>query len=253
VTHSTLSIITPTLNAEQYLDGCLASVRLQAWPGVEHVVVDGGSTDATEDIVRHYAATWLSRPGLRQSAAVNEGLHEARGELVGWLNADDVYTPGSLARVCELFEEQPQVDVILGDCDLVDATGRPLRRLSPGPYDFERLLRRGNSVAQPAVFLRKRVFDQVGYLDESLEFAMDYDLWLRLRGLRVEYLPSVLAQFRWHPSSKTVNGLDNNWNELRTIIARYGGSWTPELAWSFTRSRFTVARQRLAGRLRRAT
>jgi glycosyltransferase involved in cell wall biosynthesis len=220
---------------------------------VEHIVVDGGSTDRTEEIVQHCGATWMSRPGLRQAAAVNEGLRVARGELVGWLNADDVYTPGSLARVCELFEQKPQLDVILGDCDLVDESGRALRRLSPGPYDFERLLRSGNSVAQPAVFLRRRVFDQVGYLDESLEFAMDYDLWLRLRGLQIEYVPSVLAQFRWHPSSKTATSLDSNWDELLTIIRRNGGSWTPALAWSFTRSRFTLARQRLVGRLKRAT
>jgi glycosyltransferase involved in cell wall biosynthesis len=246
------SIVTPTLNAERYVAGCLASVSLQAWPGVEHIIVDGGSNDATEEVVRRYGATWLSRPGLRQAAAVNEGLRMSSGKLVGWLNADDLYTPGSLACVGELFEQHEQLDVIIGDCDLVDATGRPLRRLSPGPYDFERLLRKGNSVAQPAVFLRKRVFDQVGYLDESLEFAMDYDLWLRLRGLQVEYVPSVLAQFRWHPTSKTATGLDGNWSELRTIIGRYGGSWTPELAWSFVRSRFTLARQRLKGRLHRA-
>jgi GT2 family glycosyltransferase len=112
-------------------------------------------------------------------------------------------------------------------------------------YDFERLLRRGNTLAQPAVFLRRRVFDRVGYLDESLHYGMDYELWLRLRDLQVEYLPRVLAAFRWHRASKTANGNAANWRELLVIVRRHGGGWTPRLMWLFARARFTLARQQL--------
>jgi len=246
-----VSIVTPTLNAEQYLAECLASVRSQRWANLEQVVVDGGSTDATELLVRASDATWVSRPGLKQAAAINAGLRLAHGEIVAWLNADDLYAAGSVEYVAQRFMAEPELDVVFGDCEVIDAHGNPLWRLQPGQYDFQRLLRRGNSLAQPAVFLRKRVFEQVGYLDESLEFGMDYELWLRLRGLRVAYVPRVLAAFRWHATSKSANNLHGNWAELLTIVRRHGGSWTARLAWMYVRARLTLARQQLARRLGR--
>jgi glycosyltransferase involved in cell wall biosynthesis len=240
-----ISIVTPTLNAERYIAECLASIHTQNWKPLEHLVVDGGSTDSTEHIVRANGAAWLSRPGLKQAAAINLGLHAARGEVVTWLNGDDLYTPGTLAYVAERFGFDQSLDVVLADCEVIDARGKHVGRLSPGPYDFERLLRRGNSIAQPAVFLRKRVFEQVGYLDESLDFGMDYELWLRLRGLNVAYVPRVLAAFRWHGASKTANNQSANWRELLVIVRRHGGGWTPQLVWAFVRARFTKARQNL--------
>jgi GT2 family glycosyltransferase len=128
---------------------------------------------------------------------------------------------------------------------VIGETGEPLWRVRPGAYDFDRLLRRGNSLAQPAVFLRRRVFDQVGYLDESLDYGMDYELWLRLRGLQVAYVPRTLAAFRWHPYSKSATSNAANWQELLTIVRRHGGGWTPQLVWLFARARFTAARQQL--------
>jgi glycosyltransferase involved in cell wall biosynthesis len=244
-----ISIITPTLNAERYLAECLLSVRTQGWPDLEQLVVDGGSIDGTQQLVGASDAVWVSRPGLRQAAAINAGLRLARGEVVAWLNADDLYTPGSVAYVARRFTSEPDLDVVFGDCQVISASGKSLWRLKPGPYDFESLLRRGNSVAQPAVFLRKRVFEQVGYLDETLDFGMDYELWLRLRQLHVAYVPRVLAAFRWHSASKTATNLYGNWDELLRIVRRHGGDWTPWLAWLYARARLTLARQRVAGRL----
>jgi len=249
VSDLSISIVTPTLNAERYLAECLLSVRTQGWPNLEQLVVDGGSTDGTERLVRASDAVWLSRPGLKQAAAINAGLRLAHGEVVAWLNADDLYTQGSVAYVARRFTSEPTLDVLFGDCQVMNASGKPLWRLKPGPYSFESLLRRGNSVAQPAVFLRKRVFEQVGYLDESLEFGMDYELWLRLRSLNVAYVPRVLAWFRWHSASKTATNLYGNWDELLRIVRRHGGDWTPWLAWLYARARLTLARQRVAGRL----
>ena len=212
-------------------------------------MVDGGSTDGTERLVRASDAVWLPRPGLKQAAAINAGMRLARGEVVAWLNADDLYTAGTVAYVAQRFSAEPDLDVVFGDCQVIDAAGKPLWRLQPGPYDFKNLLRRGNSVAQPAVFLRKRVFEQVGYLDETLDFGMDYELWLRLRCLNVAYAPRVLAMFRWHSASKTATNLYGNWDELLRIVRRHGGDWTPWLAWLYARARLTLARQRVAGRL----
>jgi glycosyltransferase involved in cell wall biosynthesis len=244
-----ISIVTPTLNAEQFLAECLHSVECQAFPNLEHLVVDGGSTDSTEQIVSGSAAQWLSRPGLKQAAAINVGLRAAQGDIVAWLNADDLYTAGSLAYVANRFCAEPELDLVYGDCVVIDAQGKSVSMLRPGAYDFGRLLRRGNSVAQPAVFLRRRVFEVVGYLDETLDFGMDYELWLRARELHVAYIPQVLAAFRWHRTSKSATNLAGNWDELLRIVRRHGGGWTPALAWSFARARMTLARQRLTARL----
>jgi glycosyltransferase involved in cell wall biosynthesis len=248
VTFPSLSIVTPTLNAERYLEQCLASVRSQKIDGLEHLVVDGGSTDGTEQIVAALGASWLPRPGLTQTAAINAGLRIVSGEILAWLNADDLYMPGSLAFVAESFRANPAVDVVYGDCDVIDANGKLLWRVEPGPYRFHRLLRRGNTIAQPAVFLRREVFERVGYLDESLEFGMDYDLWLRLCTERVMYVPRVLAAFRWHRASKTAQNSRRSWHEAMAIVRNHGGDWTPYLAWSFARARMTDARRRIGQR-----
>jgi glycosyltransferase involved in cell wall biosynthesis len=244
-----VSIITPTLNAERYLSECLHSVERQSSSALEHLVVDGGSTDTTEQIVRASGASWVACPGLKQSAAINVGLRLARGEVVAWLNADDFYTSGTLDYIQHRFASEPDLHALVGDCDVVDVDGKHLWRSTPGPYDYRRLLRRGNFIAQPAVFLRKCVFDQVGYLDESLDFAMDYELWLRLRRLNVAYVPRVLAVFRWHARSKTATNLEANWRELLRIVRCHGGGWTPPLIWSYIRARLALARQRLTTRL----
>jgi glycosyltransferase involved in cell wall biosynthesis len=245
-----ISVVTPTLNAARYLPECLASIAAQGYAPLEHLVVDGGSGDATERLVQASGARWLSRPGLNQSAAINEGLRLAQGEVVAWLNADDQYAAGALYAVAEQFATQPPPDAVYGDCEVIGPNGEHLWQQRPGEYDFQRLLRRGNNLAQPAVFLRRRVFDQRGYLDETLEFGMDYDLWLRLRGARIVYVPRVLARFRWHPASKTARNVRGNWNELQRIVRRYGGGWTPHLVWAYIRAHLSLGRLQFARLLR---
>jgi glycosyltransferase involved in cell wall biosynthesis len=244
-----ISVVTPTLNAARYLPDCLHSVRVQGVPNLEHLVVDGGSSDDTARIVQAaQGVTWLERPGSNQSQAINAGFRATDGDVLAWLNADDTYAPGALAFALERFGHDDTLDGLYGDCDVVDAGDRHLWRIEPGAYSFRRLLRRGNYLAQPAVFLRRRVLERVGYLDESLEFGMDYDLWLRLRGLRVAYVHRTLATFRWHAESKSASGQLGAWNEIPTIVRRYGGGWTPELGWAFFRCLVTLAKSRLVGR-----
>jgi glycosyltransferase involved in cell wall biosynthesis len=241
-----ISIVTPTLNAETYLEQCLASVREQQVARLEHLVIDGGSTDRTAEIVlRQSRAAWIPRPGSTQSQAINEGLRRSSGDVVAWLNADDLYLPDVLPFVVERFERDPDLDVLYGDCQVIGPDREPLWWERPGRYDFRRILRRGNYIAQPAVFLRRMVFEAVGYLDESLEYGMDCDLWLRLRGRNVVYTQRPLACFRWHAQSKSARGQLQAWRELLRIVGRYGGGWTPELRWAYTRCLITIARVRL--------
>jgi glycosyltransferase involved in cell wall biosynthesis len=244
-----ISVVTPTLNAERYLPECLTSLRAQDYPAMEHLVVDGGSVDRSFEVVQAFGhSIWVWAPGLNQSQAINAGLRRATGEVVAWLNADDTYAPGALWCVAEAFGEQPDLDALYGECAVVGPDGQHLWTERPGPYHFERLLRRGNYLAQPAVFLRRRVLERVGLLDESLEYAMDYDLWLRLRGARVAHVPRVLATFRWYPSSKTARNTRGNWRESMRIVRRYGGGWTPHLAWAYARALVSLAKGRLLGR-----
>jgi glycosyltransferase involved in cell wall biosynthesis len=246
----TISIVTPTLNAARYLPDCLQSVRAQGVPKLEHLVVDGGSSDETARIARAAPGVlWLERPGSNQSQAINAGLCASSADVLAWLNADDSYTPGALKYALERFGQDDTLDGLYGDCDVVDDGHRRLWRIRPGAYNFRRLLRRGNYLAQPAVFLRRRVFERVGYLDESLQYGMDYDLWLRLRGLRIAYVARTMANFRWHASSKTANGQLGAWREIPIIVRRYGGGWTPELSWAYFRCLVTITRSRVLGAL----
>ena len=240
-----LTVVTPTLDAAAYLEECLASVEAQSLPGLQHIVVDGGSTDRTYNIVRqHPHIIWLSLPALRQAAAINAGIHAAAGEIVAWLNADDLYAPGALEFVTEQFRLAPQMDVLYGDCEVIGANGQFLWSERPGPYDFRRLLRRGNYLAQPSVFLRRRVFEAVGMLDESYDYGMDYEFWLRLRQMHVRYAARTLASFRWHPGSKSASGQMRSWREFLRIVRQHGGGWTPEIALAYTRFLITMARTR---------
>lgn len=245
----TVTVVTPTLDAERYVADCLASVREQRAAGVdvEHLVVDGGSHDATERLCREAGATWLVQSGRGQAGAINDGFRAARGEVLAWLNADDEYVGGALRRVAGLFGAQPDLDVVYGDCEVVDATGAHLWWEQPGGYDFDRLLRSGNYIAQPAVFLRRRVLAAVGELDETLHYAMDYDLWLRLRRQVVRYVPEPLARFRWHGASKSANHPLAAWRENLAVVRRHGGGWTPQLAWSFGRCLASVLRDQASG------
>lgn len=162
--------------------------------------------------------------------------------MVAWLNADDLYRPGALRFVADTFGAQADLDVLVGDCDMIDEQDRVLRRLSPRPYDFKRLLRYGNDIAQPAVFIRHPALKAVGYIDESLNFGMDYDLWLRLRHHHITRTSRVLAAFRWHPSSKTASNQAGNWHELLRIVRRYGGGWTMPLVVAYVRARASAWR-----------
>jgi glycosyltransferase involved in cell wall biosynthesis len=241
-----ISIVTPTLNAAVFLNGCLDSVRAQLCTDFEHIVVDGGSTDGTAEIVRAASGVvYIEARGSNQSQAINHGLRAAQGDVLAWLNADDEYPRGTLQMVQERFNADPLLDVLYGDCDVVDVTDRALWRETPGPYDFMRLLRRGNYIPQPAVFIHHRVFERLGYLDETFECGMDYEFWLRMREARIQYIPRVLARFRWHPNSKSARNQIICWREVLRAVRGHGGGWTPALAWSYSRMLVTLGRQRV--------
>ncbi len=203
-----ISVVTPSYNQAQFLEETIRSVLDQGYENLEYQVMDGGSTDRSMEVVREYEkqlARWESGPDGGQSAAINKGWRGSTGQVLAWLNADDRYTPGTLSKVAELFRKYPDVGLVYGAC-YSDICGTSTQRLyQPPAFDFKKLLLE-NYIPQPTVFIRRSVLDQVGFLDTSLRYCMDYDLWLRCAqaGVRFQRIEGpALARFRVWAGSKT--------------------------------------------------
>jgi glycosyltransferase involved in cell wall biosynthesis len=204
------SIVTPSFNQAPFIERTLRSVLAQsALPAgvqIEHVVRDGGSTDGTVQILR--AATglhWASEPDRGQADAVNRGIRATDGEVIGWLNSDDVYHEGAIARVAAFLREHPEVDVVYGDAEHIDVDDRAFEDYPTEEWDFERL-KQTCFICQPALFFRRRVAERMGLLDETLHYCMDYEYWLRLgqAGVRFARLHHKLAGSRLYATNKTL-------------------------------------------------
>lgn len=223
-----ISIVTPSLNQGDYLGDAIESVIRQDYPHVEHLVVESGSTDSTSAVLEHYSSCDHLRviqdiPPRGQSHAVNVGLRAATGQIIGWLNADDRYSEGALEAAVEALLVG-QGDLAFGHWDVIDAKGDVVDSRHARPFDLTEQLNGINRVAQPTVFFRRSLLDTVGYLDESLDYVMDYDLWLRAaRVTRFILVDRVQAQFRLHSQSKTVRAAQEFYSETRHVARRNGG------------------------------
>lgn len=204
----TVSVIMPSLNQARFLPTALESVLGQDLPGVEVFVADGGSTDGSEQILRSHGdrVRYVHESDLGQSHAVNKGLSATTAPVVGWLNSDDLYLPGALSRVWQVFQGRPEVDIVYGQADHVDADGQTIGPYPTHPFDAGRL-RRECFLCQPATFFRRRLIDRVGPLNEANHLCMDYELWLRAAraGATFHYLPAKLAASRLHGQTKTLS------------------------------------------------
>lgn len=206
-----VSIVTPSLNQGSFIRETIESVLSQAYPNLEYWVVDGGSTDETLEILRSYGERlrWVSEPDGGQSQAVNKGWRHAKGEILGWVNADDLLVPGAVRRAVDVLLAQPNLAGVYGDCSYIDAAGKVLRPYPTREFDYGILVRETEDfIPQPAVFLRRGVASRVGFLDETLHYVMDYDLWLRM-GMygAFAYLPQPMACLRLHQNAKTLRAV----------------------------------------------
>jgi glycosyltransferase involved in cell wall biosynthesis len=230
-----VSIITPVLNGARYLRGNLESVRLQDYPRIQHVVVDGGSSDGSLEILAASPGlTWVSGEDAGMYDAINVGLRLAQGELVAYQNADDRYLPGAVTRAVEVLVARPELDVVYGDYQCVDAEGRPLGPPRRSPAFDPRTLRRWNYVPPQSTFLRRRLVTEEGHwLDSSLQYPGDWDWYLRLAaaGKRFEHVSAVLSEFRIHGGSKTRTlGWKGKLRDWRRVCEKNGLS-LPLLLW----------------------
>ena len=236
-----ISVVVPSYNQGQFLEECLTSILDQAWPDTEVIVMDGGSKDNSVEVIRKYEkhlSYWQSQRDGGQTPALNTGFARATGQIAGWLNSDDAYRPGAFKRAMEAFEADPKLVIAQGNIDVRDeATGLITVRTNAGLIDFERILNGKFGIHQPGSFFRKSAMDLVGPLDESLNYVMDYDFWLRLakQGTIVE-LSCIQAMHRLHVDCKTMGDFATTFvPEIKRIRKKHGGSLLCRKQWDLLR------------------
>lgn len=223
-----VSIVTPSYNQARFLEATIQSVLSQDYPNLEYIIVDGGSTDGSLEIIRKYAdrlAWWVSEPDRGQTDAINKGFARARGEIFAWLNSDDTYEPGAVRAAVEFLMGHPEVGLVYGDANFIDEEGRIIGKFDARQTDYRRLRRGYVHIPQQAAFFRASFWKEVGPLDPSFYFAMDYDLWVRIAARApIVYVPQTWANFRLHLQGKTIAADDRCWPEMLRVHFREGGS-----------------------------
>jgi glycosyltransferase involved in cell wall biosynthesis len=219
-----ISIVTPSYNQRDFIEETIRSVLLQGYPDLEYIIIDGGSTDGSTDVIRKYER-WLSffvsEKDRGQGHAIVKGLEKATGEVLAWLNSDDTYCPETLEVVGEILSQRPDLDLLYGDCEMVDAKGGIIDLIEARHGRLPELLAK-DFIPQPSVFFRASAWGRVGGLDTSLSFILDYDLWIRmmLKGVKFHYLPHPLSRFRWHDVSKSSQDVAEFGFEYLVILER---------------------------------
>ncbi|MFN2215893.1 MAG: glycosyltransferase family 2 protein [Anaerolineales bacterium] len=223
-----VSIITPSFNQADFLEATIQSVLDQDYQELEYVIVDGGSTDGSLEIIKKYAdklAFWVSEKDMGQTDAINKGFARAKGDVLAWLNSDDTYQPGAISAAVKILQKNPEAGLVYGDANYIDEKGKVIGRFPAAQTDLKRLRRGYVHIPQQSAFFRADLWKQVGPLDPSFFFAMDYDLWVRIASKSpLIYKPQVWANFRLHSHGKTVVADDRCWPEMLRVHYRDGGS-----------------------------
>lgn len=225
-----VTIVTPSFNQAPYLEATIRSVLEQDYPNIEYLVIDGGSTDGSADIIERYAGKlgyWESVKDKGQTDAINKGFARAKGDILAWINSDDTYNPKAVGEAVKFLIENPDVALVYADCDFIDETGRVIGRFASAQTDYQKLRRGYVRIPQQTMFFRAEYWKKLGPLDPSFYFAMDYDLWVRIaKHAPLKYLPGkTWANFRIHTSSKTNVNDERGWKEMLRVHYRDGGSF----------------------------
>ncbi|NOR23114.1 MAG: glycosyltransferase [Desulforhopalus sp.] len=206
----TISIVTPSYNQGQFIEETIRSILLQGYPNLEYIISDGGSTDDTVEVIKKYEpwlTYWASEPDRGQSHAINKGLKRVSGEVIAYLNSDDIYLSGTVQRALSYMTDQKEVDLVYGDCCVINDESQTVSVWRSRPFDLLVELCQ-NFIYQPTVFMKRKVLEVIGFFDEELHHTMDVDYWLRAATqMRFGYLPSELAGFRITEGSKTGTSL----------------------------------------------
>jgi glycosyltransferase involved in cell wall biosynthesis len=226
-----VSIITPSFNQGHFIEETIQSVLSQDYPNIEYLVIDGGSTDNTVEILGKYEGRlkWISEPDGGQSHAINKGFRMARGEIVAWLNSDDTLLPGAITKAAGHLAANSETMMVYGEGYLMDQHSQITGRFPvTEPFNLWRLIYYGDYILQQTVFMRKRIFDVIPMVDESLHYGMDWDLFIRIgKRFKVDYLPEYLGVLREYPQAKSFAGGVKRLEELTSIMRRHGNRRYP--------------------------
>lgn len=221
-----ISIITVSFNQGRFIEENILSVINQGYPSVEHIIIDAGSTDETLDILKKYDKNliWTSEPDKGQSDGLNKGFKKASGEIIGWINSDDRLAPDALRKVAHFFQNNPEELAVVGNQAILDERGNLKRIVKSCPYSFDYLVNQAKGITQNSTFFKWKVFDEIGYINEKLQYVMDRDLFIRIAKMRmIPYINETLAEFRLQHESKTSQGTFYFAKELIKIRLQYGG------------------------------
>lgn len=244
-----VSIVTPSLNRGNFLEQTITSVLGQDYGNVEYLVMDGGSTDNTTAILQKFKAQlrYQAQPDAGQADAVNRGISLTSGKICGFLNADDTYLPGAIRTVVKAFAENPSAGVIYGNAWYINEAGERVAPYPVEPFDPARLARRCY-ICQPAAFFRREVFEECGMLDDKLQFALDYDLWIRIaKRYPMVQVDTFLANSRLHGGAKTVKQTAAAMRETIGVLQSHYGYVPYNWLYGYAHHRLTgqaVARER---------
>jgi len=220
-----ISVVTPSYNQAEFLEESILSVLNQNYPDLEYIIIDGGSDDSSVDIIKKYEsqlAYWVSEPDRGQSHALNKGIANATGDILFWLNADDLCLPHAFSTVIEAFRQRPMSRLVIGQAYVIDSEGKKIRELKSHFTTWEDFATRKYMIRQVATFFDRRLFDEMGGVDESLEYAMDMDLLLRLTRKYPPFIvDNYLTAYRKHSTTKTDSNSVKGYQEGELISWKY--------------------------------
>jgi glycosyltransferase involved in cell wall biosynthesis len=219
-----LSVVTPSFNQAGFIEETIRSVLLQDYPNIEYIVIDGGSTDGSVDIIKKYEKWldyWVSEPDNGQSHAINKGWNQSSGEILAWLNSDDVYQPGAFSQAAAYLNKHQTVGMVYGDCDMIDQTGTTTGRCPSMAFSLKALVCNQWFISQPATLFRKTAVEKAGKVNESLHLVMDWEYFLRIAfNDIVTYLPVDIAKFRVWEDAKTSSQSIRSAKEKLLVLER---------------------------------
>lgn len=225
-----ISIVTPSLNQIHYIENTIRSVLFQGYPNLEYILIDGGSTDGSVEIIKKYDEWidfWSSEADLGQSHAINKGFKYASGEIYAYINSDDTYEKDTLKIVANAFLENPDIDLIAGDCNVYRGPHliRTFKASWPNEMSFFLKKTFSSTFAQPAAFWTARIHKKIGGFDDTMHYCFDREFFLRmgLAGIRPKLLPDKLARFHEHDESKTAKGTKHFHYESIDMLEKYYG------------------------------
>lgn len=222
-----ISIVTVSFNQGEYIEENIKSVLNQNYSNVEHIIIDGGSTDNTIDILHKYDKylNWSSEKDNGQSDGLNKGFKKASGDIIGWVNSDDRLSQNSLKHVADFFLKNPNEIALIGDQRLIDKNGNEVKIIKSRAYTHNFLLNEARGITQNSTFFKRSVFNKIGYLNEDIHYAMDRDLFIRISSLRdMPYISKVLGDFRIQENSKTSMGSYYFAKDMLKIRLKYKGN-----------------------------